>query len=63
MKLAATAALPGAVTGNVTGVVAGAVLATMPVQTPFGTPPAPGTVGCVVGLGSPKAVVLVALTV
>ena len=34
----------------------------MPVHDPF-DPPAPGTVGCVVGLGVPMGVVLVALTV
>jgi len=62
MKLAATAAFPGATTGKVGGVVAGATLDTMPVHDPFGLP-APGTDGCVVALGVPIGVALVGLTV
>src|ERR1041385_1856879 len=63
MKLAATAALPGAVSGNVGGVVAGAVFAMTPVHEPPVAPPALGIVGCVVGLGVPRTTVPVGLAV
>src|SRR2546429_6911700 len=62
MKLAATAAFPGAVTGKVGGVVAGAILATIPVHDPL-EPPTPGTVGCVVAFGVPKGVAFVGVAV